>query len=297
MHGRTMVLSRRFWRLGTGKGEVIGLSVGRSCPFTLLELLVVVAVIGLLAAILLPALSLARAKALGSQCQSNLRQIGLGLHLYVDDFGVYPAAREANSPRVRWQNTMGGLMGGSVRDPSRESDATGENEIVNQVFKCPATRHSTYQLDASTYPGKRRENYLRTGSYGLNWATFGPFPGDAAVLRPYPVSSKAIERPAVTIMVGDAYGDKGRIQLRPHSYTLDGPTQLNGRWGTGEGQTPADPRHSGQRFNALFADGHVELLTMREAGYDADLPGGLGGTGDPSRWNGREDPTLTVFGQ
>jgi prepilin-type processing-associated H-X9-DG protein len=262
-----------------------------------LELLVVVAIIGLLAAIMLPALSLGRAKAWSSQCQSHLRQIGLGLHMYVTDYGVYPAARQATSPRVRWQNTVGGLMGGSVRDASQESDATGQNEIVNPVFTCAATRQSAFQLDAATYPGKRRENYLRTGSYGLNWATFGPFPDDPAVLRPYPVSSVAIERSAATVLAGDAYGDKGRIQLRPHAYTLDGPTRLNGRWGTGEGQTPADPRHTGGRFNAVHADGHVESLTMREAGYDAEVPAGLGGTGDPSRWNGTADPTLAEFGR
>ncbi len=96
-------------------------------------------------------------------------------------------------------------------------------------------------------------------------------------------------------MVADAYGDKGRAQLRPHSYTLDGPTQLNGRWGTAEGQTPADPRHVGGRFNALFGDGHVASYTMRGAGYDADAPAGLGGTGDPSLWNGYADSSITAF--
>jgi prepilin-type N-terminal cleavage/methylation domain-containing protein len=95
-----------------------------SYAFTLVELIVVIAIIAILAGLLLPALNAARKSARKTSCKSNLRQIGMALSMYADDWEMYP-----------FGELKAGLYDRLIGDP--------------KTFRCPSDRvqrDDTYSL-------------------------------------------------------------------------------------------------------------------------------------------------------
>ncbi len=82
--------------------------------FTLIELLVVIAIIAILAALLLPSLSRAKSASQAASCKSNLRQVGLGLALYVGDFHKYPQ----EGPIPEWRVLLQPYTGANITNSS-----------------------------------------------------------------------------------------------------------------------------------------------------------------------------------
>jgi prepilin-type N-terminal cleavage/methylation domain-containing protein len=117
--------------------------------FTLVEMLVVIAIMGLLAALLMPVLSRAKIKARNITCVSQLRQLGVAVRLQAEDNnGVLPVAEPiptmpaaTNNPRPRICDVLGPYVGKTSRDTNTSVP----------VFRCPADREGFYETEGSSY--------------------------------------------------------------------------------------------------------------------------------------------------
>ena len=153
--------------------------------FTLVELLVVIAIIGVLVALLLPAIQYAREAARRMNCGSNLRQIGIGLHLYHDIHKTFPPETiwmANNSQLPRPTNPGGGPETASeVRNftwiclmlPQMEQQG-----IYNQInFNIPALNQQTIdgkQIRGLTFPVFQCPSDItfQTLPHGFGWTSY-----------------------------------------------------------------------------------------------------------------------------
>jgi prepilin-type N-terminal cleavage/methylation domain-containing protein/prepilin-type processing-associated H-X9-DG protein len=117
--------------------------------FTLIELLIVIAIIAILAAILFPVFGRARENARRSSCQSNLKQLGLGIMQYIQD---YDETYSPGSGTGLWQNSWARRVEPYIKSV--------------QVYRCPSDPVPPIQANVpSTNPGPRI-SYVANGVWG-----------------------------------------------------------------------------------------------------------------------------------
>ena len=162
--------------------------------FTLIEVLVVVAIIGLLAALLFPVFARARENARRASCLSNMKQIGLGLLQYVGDYD------EQNS-RI-WYGSSGDS---NATTSYKWMDAIYPYVKSEQIFTCPS--HTLpVTIGTSTFDAYKFRTGRNWGSYAANSSYFGVTLGGASISPFNNPSVAAWEAPATTIYAADGMG-------------------------------------------------------------------------------------------
>jgi prepilin-type N-terminal cleavage/methylation domain-containing protein len=194
--------------------------------FTLIELLVVVAIIAILAGILFPVFASARKQAHSASCVSNLKQIGLAVHLYLNDYDdAFPAACDMNDRAGGYAQLKGATTAylWDVLNPYTKN---------YRIWECPGDsgytlgggaidfRPNTYQKVGSSYIYHTDLAWEdRTGSWG-------------------PLTLGGLQRPADNYLAAEAVGFWHNA--------------FPGKRGTPERLT--------HRYNIVCPDGHVKSM-------------------------------------
>ncbi len=204
---------------------------GKIKIFSLIELLVVVAIIAILAGMLLPALSKARDKAKGVACMSNLKQQGLALQNYFNDWKEYfPVCGGGTDPQT-WSRNLALYIAPALQEnvPARWRKS---------VFACPADDHV----------GKCVAFFSDRISYGMNYLLGQE---ETWTGKPWPLKFQHIPLPTGHLFAADINGEMNNGDSLGHYTAIytnaGGPTRITAR-------------HGNTSPNALMTAGNVRSV-------------------------------------
>jgi prepilin-type processing-associated H-X9-DG protein/prepilin-type N-terminal cleavage/methylation domain-containing protein len=243
--------------------------------FTLVELLVVISIIGILAALLLTAVSQVKAKALRVQCANNLRQLGILLQSSVTANNVYPLTVNAKQTDEGhyWMQV---LQYNELQNPKYPNLKVW---LTQGVWKCPAAKtvppwptnrlYISYGYNGLGLSAETDTNGLGLGGHHLSWSS-----------SPHTTASRVSESevvcPSEMMAIGDRFVGGGGGIIRDGELIMWRNYSVTNEYYTGSTKR-SYALHQG-KANVVFCDGHVESPTLQfmfEDTSDAAL----------SRWN------------
>lgn len=263
--------------------------------FSLIELLVVVAIIGILSSLLLPTLGKAREKARIKVCMNNLKQINAAAFLYMDDSeGFYPGANDPDG--LSWDDRFGTYDGRNLSEAQQNvggaSGKLGTDPLLGadhgQLYRCPLdeTNNGDYLL-RSYGPTIMWTGPPNTWEWSVSQGISGST--NEAGIPPTSRSIDAVSKPSGAIAFTEQVDDLANDFWNQYRARLGSNYTWIGTTAAGQENIAIAPHHSSGKFNYAMIDGHVEQMTVYQSLIRGD--GSLAATTDTrqTKWDSLRD--------
>lgn len=217
--------------------------------FTLIELLVVTGIIAILITILIPSLSIAKAQSRMVLCQSNIRQIGMAMNLYCEDYNQdLPLAKHGYKLKETWMHTLRPYLNSAQYDLYNSNDS--KMTPFDRVRICPDDPNKDVRLKNNV------------SSYMLNEYTATVNPDQGTINN-----RRGLPRPAETYLMFSLGDARGASNDNDHTHSTSWLDVPSAAWASALQDIQPD-RHARSKVsdhgkgpdNYLFADFHVETV-------------------------------------